>query len=64
MYIFELIAQIFRKNKNNITSSNNINVNEEDEECNHLFLPVDSTNTVFACKHCGMIITNDKLNNK
>jgi len=58
MYIFELITKLL-KEKNNIKS--NIQKREPDyEDCEHIFLPLDSTGEVLACRKCGVIVQNDK----
>ena len=69
MYIFELIAQAFRKKDKPIQNYDPLETNEEDfiedsENCEHLFLPLDSSNTMFACKYCGLVVPKDKLKNK
>ena len=57
MYIFELIAQVFKKKeKSDISNFDPMNANEDDliedsDNCEHLFLPLDSSNTIFACKN-------------
>jgi hypothetical protein len=65
MYIFELIARAFSKSK---SPQPQIQFEEETiedtEECEHLFMPVDSTNTVFACKYCGFIVSKEQLEAK
>lgn len=69
MYIFELITQLFKRKKN--FSNNNYNplenkddIIENSEDCEHLFMPLDSTNTMFACKYCGLVVPKEKLKNK
>lgn len=69
MYIFELIAQAFRKKDKPIQNYDPMETNEEDfiedsENCEHLFLPLDSSNTMFACKYCGLVVPKEKLKNK
>lgn len=69
MYIFELIAQAFRKKNKPIQNYDPMETNEEDfiedsENCEHLFLPLDSSNTMFACKYCGLVVPKEKLKNK
>lgn len=71
MYIIELITQLFRKKKNVenlydplIESSNNDKDSSSLEDCEHLFLPLDSSNTMFACKYCGLVVPKEKLKNK
>lgn len=68
MYIIELLVKYFQKDKvENILKKyedkNYINPLEEtfDTEddsahCKHIFLPIDSTKTVFACRNCGLVI--------
>lgn len=69
MYIFELIAQIFKRkkylpqNRFNPLAIQTDNF-DESENCNHLFLPLDSSNTLFACKNCGLIMPREKLKDK
>lgn len=64
MYIFELIFQAFKNKKSIKNSYNPLETNSEDaseDNCEHLFLPIDSTNTIFACKHCGIIVPKKKF---
>jgi hypothetical protein len=39
-------------------------ITENPDDCEHFFMPLDSTNEMFACKYCGLVIPKDKLNNK
>ncbi|MBR1425196.1 hypothetical protein IJ579_06505 [bacterium] len=58
MYIFELLSKYFKKSqpvKSSYTSETE-DIVENSEECNHLFMPLDSTNEYFACKYCGLVI--------
>lgn len=60
MYIIELYFKIKEKIKNGKKSAKKP-VSEEVEEtltetCEHIFSPVDSTNTTFACVKCGCLI--------
>ena len=70
MYIFEIIAQVFKKKeKSDISNFDPMNANEDDliedsDNCEHLFLPLDSSNTIFACKYCGLVVPREKLKNK
>ena len=69
MYIFELIAQLFKKKKYISTYSfdplsQNEDEQDDSENCNHMFLPLDSSNTLFACKFCGLIMPREKLKDK
>ncbi len=70
MYIFELIAQAFKKKERvEIPKFDPMNTSDEDliedsDNCEHLFLPLDSSNTMFACKYCGLVVPREKLKNK
>jgi|InofroStandDraft_1065614.scaffolds.fasta_scaffold00341_37 hypothetical protein len=69
MYIFELIAQLFKtkkyKQQNSFDPLNSETDEYEDSEnCNHMFLPLDSSNTLFACKYCGLIMPREKLKDR
>ncbi len=72
MYIIELIVQAFRGNQYkkraynplNSCSDETLEQQEDFENCEHLFMPLDSSNTLFACKHCGKIVPREKLKNK
>lgn len=68
MYIFEIIAQIFKKKRPLINNYDPLSETQlqqvDDSDCEHLFLPLDSSNTMFACKYCGLIVPKEKLKNK
>ncbi len=69
MYIFEVLFNAFKRKKYQTNSfnllENNQAVNDDDTEiCEHLFLPLDSTNELFACKYCGLVVEKDKLKDR
>ncbi|MBQ8668839.1 hypothetical protein IJ472_03585 [bacterium] len=68
MYIFELIAQYLKPKKYTAKYSydplNENEVDEDSENCEHLFLPLDSSNEHFACKYCGLVVPKEQLKNK
>ena len=69
MYIFELIFNIFKKKKKPISTYNPVDTDgteleENSEDCEHLFMPWDSSNEYFACKYCGLVVHKSKLKNK
>ena len=68
MYIFELITRLFKPH-GKVSDSQDFIVKEDglvenSEECEHLFMPLDSSNEYFACKNCGMVVSSQELNNK
>lgn len=58
MYIIELIIKFInkRKHKNNVSYYTNQTNNPEEETCEHVFRPVDSTGQVLACIKCGFVV--------
>lgn len=69
MYIFELIFNIFKKKKQAISTYNPVDTDgteleENSEDCEHLFMPLDSSKEYFACKYCGLVVHKSKLKNK
>ncbi len=68
MYIFELLINALKPKKKFDLGYNppdkQEDIIENSDECNHLFMPLDSTNTMFACKYCGLVVPKEKLKNK
>ncbi|MBQ8458717.1 hypothetical protein IJ541_01290 [bacterium] len=69
MYIFELIAQYFKGvkiNRKNFDPLDNPQdgLVEDSDNCEHLFMPLDSSKEMFACKYCGLIVPKNNLENK
>jgi len=69
MYIFELLTKFLKGKKyKRYTQEYNPDaaddIVENPETCSHLFLPLDSSNTMFACKYCGIIVPREKLKDK
>ena len=69
MYIFELLVQAFKGKKYIKKSVNPLEdisktQEEEEEDCNHCFFPLDSSQEYFACKFCGKIVHKSKLKDK
>lgn len=68
MYILELLVKAFQPKKKSLPSYNPDapaeDIIENADECNHFFMPLDSSNTMFACKYCGLVVPREKLKNK
>ena len=66
MYIFELIAKFIKNKKKSKENPALLDTHDNDDEqiCNHVFLPIDSTGETLACTKCGMIIKNDSTKYK
>jgi len=57
MYLIEALAKLwieYKKKKNKVVSKNN----ENEEHCEHFFLPLDSTADYLACNKCGFVVKN------
>lgn len=64
MYIFELMYKIVKKIKE-INKPCKEKEEAQEEICDHIFLPVDSTKEILACTKCGMVIrAKDIINNE
>ena len=55
------IIGLFRRESTAFSKENSSFVQEQDleaeyESCEHIFRPIDSTNTVLACVKCGYLI--------
>ena len=68
MYIFEILIK-YLKNKPKIKQKTyNPLENEPDgleensQNCEHFFMPLDSSEENFACKYCGLIVNRKNLN--
>lgn len=59
MYIIELLAKML-KNRNNKSKTNIIE--EENEQCEHVYFAIDSSSDYLACNKCGNVIKNYKKN--
>lgn len=55
MYIFELIYKIINKIKYPKPLNTKEDYSELYQECEHIFVPVDSTKKVLACTKCGLL---------
>lgn len=60
MYIFELIYKIIDNIKNR-KKTPPTDFEEEYQECEHIFVPVDSTKKVLACTKCGLLKKQEEL---
>jgi len=65
MYIFELLFKLIKKRGKKKTSLYNPLENpsiEESEQCEHSFMPLDSTGETLACIKCGFIVKKENIN--
>lgn len=68
MYIIELITKIFKgkkyKSHYKYNPDYNEDITENSQECNHLFMPLDSSSEYLACKYCGYVISKKANDHK
>lgn len=70
MYIIELIFNGIKNLKQKVNNYNkksktiNIENDISDQDCQHLFMPIDSTNKTFACTKCGKLIHYNNIEKK
>lgn len=71
MYIIEIFIKWLNKNKrgesanpNKLYQGNTSKLYSEDEDeaqnCEHNFMPVDSTGSVLACTKCGFVVKKNE----
>ena len=58
MYFIELLVKKLRKKKKDENSFNPLEQEnfEDEEHCEHIFMPIDSSGETFACSKCGLVI--------
>lgn len=65
MYFIEILRK-FLKNKKDWKSffgkKGTSQTVSEEEKCEHMFVPIDSTKKVFACYKCGLVINKKPKN--
>lgn len=67
MYLFELITKYIKgkKYRKSLDFDPFAQDEENDEfnsdECDHVFLPIDSSEEVLACSKCGLVVKRDEL---
>lgn len=68
MYIFEAITKFIKGKKykfdSNYLPNNKEELSSNPQDCEHCFLPLDSSNELFACKYCGIVASKDKLKDR
>lgn len=60
MYIFELIVKLFSPKKTEHVQTLEYQ-DEKTDDCEHIFLPVDSSQEVLACCKCGLVVNKKDL---
>ncbi len=65
MYLIEKIISLIKGKKYFSLFKYSPDVSEDiienPQNCNHLFMPLDSSNENFACKYCGLVLPREKL---
>jgi hypothetical protein len=62
MYFIELIVKKFRKKEKIQDSYDPMKEEEREEEsCEHIFMPIDSSGEILSCRNCGQIVHRKDL---
>lgn len=67
MFIFEWISKFIKGKtykasvRTDYIPSDGEGLLEDPKECEHIFMPLDSSEELFACKYCGIIIRKENL---
>ncbi len=64
MYLIELVVKLFSGKKKFKEASFDpfaLDNLEASEDCEHIFLPVDSTGDTLACSKCGLVVNKKDL---
>mgnify|MGYP005769274571 CR=1 FL=1 len=75
MYLFELLVKYLKKDRvieildehdrqNALNPLNEIPENEDEPNCEHMFMPIDSTGQTLACSKCGLVVNKKDLRYK
>lgn len=75
MYFIELLVKYFKKDRftevldehdKNAAMNPLENIPEEEFEpnCEHIFMPIDSTGEVLACSKCGLVVNKKDMRYK
>ena len=55
MYIIELVYKLINDYKSGKFKKKPVVMKESEEQCKHIFVPIDSTGRILACSKCGEI---------
>lgn len=65
MYFIEFIVNKFLKKKKQEDTFNPLDENSSDEDdyenCEHIFMPIDSTGEILSCSKCGLVVNRKDL---
>lgn len=62
MYFIEfIIKKLTQKKEKTYTKTNFPPADTEEENCEHIFMPIDSTNETLSCSKCGLIVKRNDL---
>ena len=75
MYFIELLVKYFKKDRFTevldehdknaaLNPMENIPEEEFDPNCEHIFMPIDSTGEVLACSKCGLVVNKKDMRYK
>ncbi len=64
MYIFELFYKIFKGKDYYKRPPKDFSAQELEQDpsdCEHFFMPLDTSEEYFACQNCGLVVSKEEL---
>ncbi len=62
MYFIELLVKKFKKKKAIEEGFDPLSEEKNEEEtCEHIFMPIDSTGEILSCRNCGLVVNRKDL---
>lgn len=62
MYFIELLVKKFRKKQEVKEGYDPLKEQEQEEElCDHVFMPIDSSGETLSCRNCGLVVNRKEL---
>lgn len=71
MYFIEILVKAFAKKNKQTNDFNPLDTNNtgnedlpDSENCEHIFMPIDSSGETLACSKCGLVVNKKDLKKK
>ncbi len=62
MYFIELLVKKIKRKKQDESFYNPLTeYDSQKENCEHIFMPIDSTGEILSCRNCGLVVKKSDL---
>lgn len=64
MYFLEVLVKKLMNKKEQTDNYNPLSDQDnpdDDENCEHIFMPIDSSGEILSCRNCGLVVNRRKL---